>query len=72
MHYNGQASPGLLLCSCLLDCGPRLTVPRRIPGSADSARGAALLGTVRDQNGRAVPGAHGQCPWTEKDLYGNY
>ena len=45
-----------LISLCLLTVAHG-QVPRRIPGSQTTARGAALLGTVRDTNGRAVPGA---------------
>jgi hypothetical protein len=46
----------LVLCVCLL-CGAAFAQLRRIPGQRTRPRGAALFGTVRDQNGRPIPGA---------------
>ncbi len=51
-----SAVPGLLICSWLLAC-PALSQVRRIPGQQTRPRGAALVGVIRDQNGRPVPGA---------------
>jgi hypothetical protein len=55
---NGFRHTGLLIFCCLLFCGAaEAQQGHQLPGMPTRPRGAALLGTVRDQNDRPVGGA---------------